>query len=462
MQFNSLSYLLFLPIIFLLYWALPHKYRNILLVFASFFFYGSWSWMFLGLMIFTGFVNWIAGFVMERGRYRKCLLCSTLLFNFSILGIFKYYNFFAESLVDLFNLFHLSANVVFLNVVLPVGISFYTFQVSGYIIDVYKGKQQAVRDIWHFFAFLSFFPQLVAGPIEQAEHLLPQLKRQNHFDYGYAASGMRLILWGLMKKMLLADNCGDVADMIFDDYASCSMLELWMGAIFFSFQIYGDFSGYTDMAIGSARLFGIQLTKNFNAPYLSTSIPDFWRNWHISLMVWFRNYVYIPLGGNKLGTLKKWRNVFTVFLLSGLWHGAGWTYVMWGFYHAALFIPYSWKKLREERTGVWKVVQFVITFLLVCIGWIIFRSQNMVQAFGYIQGLWNTEGMMHYGYSRLPIAIIFLFMVAEVFHKGENPLDLKCGGWLKYKMVRMFLYFILFVTTLLAGGKSAQFIYFQF
>ena len=462
MQFNSIAYVLFLPIVFLLYWWLPFKYRNVLLVLASFVFYGTWSWMFLGLMVLTGAVNWGAACSMERVSRRKPILIAALLFNFLILGVFKYCNFFIENFVELLNIFGLSVNAFFLDIILPVGISFYTFQVSGYITDVYQRKQPAVYDIWHFFAFLSFFPQLVAGPIEQSQHLLPQLKKVHEFDYATATSGMRLILWGLMKKMLLADNCGNVADMIFRDYQSCTSLELWVGAIFFAFQIYGDFSGYTDMAIGSAKLFGIQLTKNFHIPYLSTSIPDFWRNWHISLMMWFRNYVYIPLGGNKQGRLKKWRNIYIVFALSGLWHGASWTYVVWGLYHATLFIPYSLRWLREAQNGLFKGLQIAVTFTLVCIGWIFFRSQNMTQAWGYLQGLADTDNMLHYGYSRMPLLLVAVFFLVEYLCKGNNPLDFKCGGVLKYKAVRFALYFLLFLGTLYWGGEPARFIYFQF
>ena len=462
MQFNSISYALFLPLVFLLYWGLPFQRRNMLLVLASFFFYGSWHWGFLALMIFTGWVNWAAAIGMERTSHRKFMLWSALSVNFLILGTFKYYNFFAESLAELLGMFHLSANMTLLNVILPVGISFYTFQVSGYIVDVYKRKQPVVADIWHFFAFLSFFPQLVAGPIESAGHLLPQLIRKHQFDYAMATSGMRLILWGLMKKMLLADNCGQVADMIFDNYQTCSTADLWMGAICFSFQIYGDFSGYTDMAIGSAKLFGVELMQNFRRPYLSVSIPDFWRNWHISLMMWFRNYIYIPLGGNKKGVLKKWRNVFAVFALSGLWHGAGWTYVVWGLYHAALFIPYSFLPVRESESGLRKVGQIAITFMLVCMGWVIFRSENMVQAVDYLSGMIVGQNGWQYSYSRLPILIIVAFFSLELWSKGNNPLDFKCGGWLKYKVVRFFIYFGLFLLTLGMGGQSAQFIYFQF
>ena len=462
MQFNSLSYALFLPVVFLLYWVSPFRYRNILLVVASFIFYGSWSWGFLALMFFTGLVNWGTALWMGHTSHRKWLLWITLLVNFLILGTFKYFNFFAENLMDFLSLFHLSVDIHLLNIILPVGISFYTFQVSGYVVDVYQRKLNAVSDIWHFFAFLSFFPQLVAGPIEQAGHLLPQLGRQRQFDYTQAASGMRLILWGLMKKMLLADNCGHVADMIFDQYQTCTTTELWMGAIFFSFQIYGDFSGYTDMAIGSAKLFGIELMQNFRRPYLSVSIPDFWRNWHISLMMWFRNYIYIPLGGNKKGVLKKWRNVFAVFALSGLWHGAGWTYVVWGLYHAALFIPYSFLPVRESESGLRKVGQIAITFMLVCMGWVIFRSENMVQAVDYLSGMIVGQNGWQYGYSRLPILIIVAFFSLELWSKGNNPLDFKCGGWLKYKVVRSFIYFGLFLLTLGMGGQSAQFIYFQF
>lgn len=462
MEFNSFAYALFLPVVFLLYWNLRSDRRKVLLVLASCGFYGAWSFVFLGLMLLTGGVNWLAALGMCKVRHPRRLLWAVLGFNFGILGVFKYYNFFAESLMALLEQVGVSASLPMLQVLLPVGISFYTFQVSSYVVDVYQRKQVAVRDGWLFFAFLSFFPQLVAGPIERSEHLLPQLERTARFDYVQAASGLRLILWGLMKKMLLADNCGHVVNQIFHDYATCTPLELWAGALFFAFQIYGDFSGYTDMAIGSARLFGIELTRNFRLPYFSASIPEFWRNWHISLMAWFRSYVYIPLGGNREGRWKKWRNVFAVFLLSGLWHGAGWTYVVWGLYHALLFVPYSFLPAERGRTVVGRAVQTAVTFMLVCVGWVIFRSASMAQAGHYLQGMFGAGDWTGYGYSRFPLLLVGGFVLAEYWGRGDNPLDFRCGGVLRSKAVRMSVYFLLFLITLWWGGAPVQFIYFQF
>lgn len=470
MLFNSFAYLCFLPLVFLLYWMLPWKGRNPLIVAASFVFYGWWDVRFLALMALTCAANYLLAIGMgektlspARQRRRSRLCAAGVLLNFAILGTFKYYDFFAASLSELLNSAGWQFRPAFLHVVLPVGISFYTFQATGYLVDVCRGTLPPERNVVRFFAFISFFPQLVAGPIERAGQLLPQFSRPARFSRPLAVEGMQQILWGLMKKMLLADNCATVADYVFSHSHAASAADLWLGALCFAFQIYGDFSGYSDMAIGSAKLFGIRLTRNFSRPYLAQSIPDFWRRWHISLMSWFRDYLYIPLGGNRHGTLRKLRNTAIVFLASGLWHGANWTFVAWGLYHALLFLPSAlFRRSSNAVSAFGKIARAAGTFLLVLPGWVVFRSSSLAQAGTYLAGMFSPGRFGPTSCSRLPLLWIALFMLAEGLSKGEHPLALRRHGLMRYGAARFALYYALFLVTLLAGGKSMQFIYFQF
>lgn len=462
MLFNSLAYLIFLPTVFLLYWGLPARFRCTIVVAASFLFYGWWDVRFLGLMTLVCACNWLAGIGLESVRHRRRLCTGVVLFNFSILGVFKYHDFFAQSLETALTTMGWDVHFPLLQFVLPVGISFYTFQATGYVVDVYRRHTPAERDALRFFAFISFFPQLVAGPIERSSRLLPQFATPRRFDRPQATDGMRLILWGLMKKMLVADNCAVVADHVFANSATASAGDLWWGAVCFAFQIYGDFSGYSDMAVGSAKLFGIELMRNFERPYLSHDIPEFWRRWHISLMSWFRDYVYIPLGGNRWGKLRKWRNTLTVFLLSGIWHGAGWTFVAWGLYHALLFVPASLFRKTSGQRERRHPGQVAVTFMLVVIGWVIFRSADMAQAVGYVAGMFDLSRGIGLSCSRLPVLYIAALMLAEYGCRGRHPLDFRGHGLLRFRATRFAVYYILFLFTLWAGGKPAAFIYFQF
>lgn len=333
MLFNSLEFLLFLPIAFGVYWLLAKRIRlqNLFVIVASYLFYGWWDWKFLFLIAFTTLCSYVCGRGIERFRTsvrkRKTICAFNIVVNLAILGVFKYYDFFALNFRDLMARMGFEVDVVTLHLLLPVGISFYTFQALGYTIDVYRNKVSAAHDVAVFFAFLSFFPQLVAGPIERASNLYPQFLRRKRFDYDMAVEGCRMILWGFFKKIVIADGVAVVVNMVFDNAANYNAASLWIAAILFAFQIYGDFSGYSDIAIGVARLFGIRLMRNFNLPYLSHNVAEFWRRWHISLNTWFVDYLYIPLGGNRGGMIKTLRNTVIVFLVSGLWHGANWTYV---------------------------------------------------------------------------------------------------------------------------------------
>lgn len=466
MSFISIAYLFFVPIVFCLYWMSVGRWRNAIVVAASCVFYAWWDWRFLGLMLFTCATNYAAALLMERTRRRKMVCAIAILLNFIVLGVFKYYDFFLSNLTALCAGIGWEISLPVLHILLPVGISFYTFQATGYTVDVYRRQTPATRDALQFFAFITFFPQLVAGPIERSHQLLPQFARRKlAFDRPMAVDGMRQILWGLMKKMILADNCAAVADYAFSNHATLSAPDLWIGALCFAFQIYGDFSGYSDIAIGTAKLFGIKLMKNFDRPYLATSIPDFWRRWHISLMTWFRDYVYIPLGGGRCGRLRKLRNTFAVFLLSGLWHGAAWTFVAWGFYHALLFIPFLRKKaanLRAARMGT--AVRTLATFVCVLLGWVLFRATDLTHAASYLCGMFDPQRWGGTTCSRLPLAYMACLMLIEARTKGEHPLALdSCGLKLfRHRAARMAAYYLLFMLTLLAGGQPAQFIYFQF
>ena len=389
--------------------------------------------------------------------------------NLFILGIFKYYNFFAESLAAACKGLDISLHPVTLQLVLPVGISFYTFQALSYTIDVYRGKLRATNDIISFFAFIGFFPQLVAGPIERATNLLPQFQKPRHFDYATAVDGTKQILWGLFKKMVIADNCADIVDKVWLDYSQHSSLTLLITAVLFSFQIYGDFSGYSDIAIGTGKLFGIRLMHNFNLPYFSRSVAEFWKRWHISLNTWFVDYVYIPLGGSRESRWKMLRNTFVVFFLSGLWHGANWTYVTWGVYHAALFIPLVLITKRQKYTDVVaqsnklpslkEVRQVLTTFVLVAFGWIIFRANSISDFISYVQCIFTNIGIQdEIEWKKVLFFIVILVVVEWVNRRREHAFA--------FHLRNQFLRWGIYVTTaflcLTQAGKQIQFIYFQF
>lgn len=400
MLFNSFDFLLFLPIVFMLYWFVFKRlqWQNLFLVVASYVFYGWWDWRFLILIALTSLFSYISGLLIARydgqRKRQKMVSAANIILNLSILGIFKYYNFFGENLSALLHSFGVELDWVTLDILLPVGISFYTFQALSYSIDVYQKKLPVCRDAVAFFAYISFFPQLVAGPIERATNLLPQFYRSHSFDYGQAVDGCRQIIWGFFKKMVVADNCAAAVNLIWEDYSGESGFVLLMGGVFFTFQIYGDFSGYSDIAIGTARLFGINLMRNFNFPYFSRDIAEFWRSWHISLTTWFRDYIYIPLGGSRCTRWKVMRNTMIIFLVSGFWHGADWTFIVWGTYHALLFFPLMLLGMNRKYTGivaegrllpsVKEAGQMVLTFFFAVIGWIIFRAEDIRQAWDYL------------------------------------------------------------------------------
>lgn len=481
MVFNSIEFAIFLPIVFLLYWFVFNKnlrLQNAFIVVVSYVFYGWWDWRFLFLIALTSFCSWGSGLLIqkyrEKGKLSKAVSTANIVFNLAILGVFKYYDFFVTAFANAF----LGGNTegLLLKIVLPVGISFYTFQALSYSIDVYKGKLVPTKDIIEFFAFVSFFPQLVAGPIERATHLLPQFQKPRTFDYSQASDGIRQILWGLFKKIVVADRCAVIVDRIFSSYQTQTGSNLMLGAMLFAFQIYGDFSGYSDIAIGTSKLFGISLKRNFNVPYFSRDIAEFWRRWHISLTTWFRDYLYIPLGGSRCSKAKIVRNTFIIFLVSGLWHGANWTFIAWGAYHALLFLPLILmgknRKYRdtvaEERIlpSLKEVVQMLLTFFLVVIGWIVFRSDSIGQACDYIARMWqwNTLQASYRFFLQANIrsrsaAVIIMLLVEWFNRKNEHGLSfLRNTPW----YVRYLIYCSISASIVFMCGSNQAFIYFQF
>ena len=403
-------------------------------------------------------------------RRKKLITTANIVLNLLILAIFKYYDFFVTEFAQLF---HISTDGLLLKVILPVGISFYTFQALSYSIDVYRGKIEPTKDIIAFFAFISFFPQLVAGPIERATNLLPQFLKKREFNYDTAVDGMRQILWGLFKKIVVADNCAVYVDQVFSTYTEQTGSTLLLAAIFFTFQIYGDFSGYSDIAIGTAKLFGIKLMRNFNVPYFSRDIAEFWRRWHISLTTWFRDYVYIPLGGSRVSKTKVIRNTFVIFLLSGFWHGANWTFIAWGAYHAVLFLPLILTGKNRKYTNqvaegrllptLKETGQMLLTFFLAVIGWIIFRAESIGMAWEYVCGMCDVNFFTIFIKKKIALSnVIFItiMLVVEWLQRGkEHGLDL---SKIKQVWVRTLIYYSIVFVLVIASGKSSTFIYFQF
>ena len=483
MLFNSLDFAIFLPLVFLLYWFVINKnltFQNLLLVVSSYVFYGWWDYRFLSLIFFSTIVDYFVGRKLkneENKLKRKLLLYCSLIVNLGLLGVFKYYNFFIENFISAFSFFGQEIQGNSLNIILPVGISFYTFQTLSYTIDVYKGKLEPTRDFISFSAFVSFFPQLVAGPIERATNLLPQFYKKRTFNYNNAVDGMRQILWGLFKKIVIADNCAEYANLIFNNSTDYSGSTLVLGALFFTFQIYCDFSGYSDIAIGTSKLFGFNLKQNFAFPYFSRDISEFWRRWHISLSTWFRDYLYIPLGGSRGSMGIKTRNIFIVFIISGFWHGANWTFIFWGALNAIYFLPLLLTQNNRNHMDIVakgkflpsfkEILMIAITFSLTVFAWIFFRSEDLNHAFIYIKDIFTGDFFLATQFHKdpkLPILLAlvsFLFLIEWIGREGEfgianisNNLN-RFQRWLFYG-------FIIFLIGSYMKIQETPFIYFQF
>ncbi len=478
MLFNSIDFAIFLPIVFALYWFVANKslkLQNFLILVASYVFYGWWDWRFLSLILFSTIVDYTIGLNLGKQTdplKRKLLLWTSICVNLGFLGYFKYSNFFIDNFVSAFSFFGQDISINSLKIILPVGISFYTFQTLSYTIDIYKGKLEPSKDFIACAAFVSFFPQLVAGPIERASNLLPQFYKSRTFDYAQATDGMRQILWGLFKKVVIADNCAEFANDIFDNSEDQTGSTLVLGALFFTFQIYGDFSGYSDIAIGTARLFGFNLMRNFAFPYFSRDIAEFWRRWHISLSTWFRDYLYIPLGGSRGGNSMRIRNTFIIFIVSGFWHGSNWTFIVWGFLNALYFLPLLLSNKNRNNMGMIAEGRYLpslrdfanmgMTFSLTVLAWIFFRAENLTHALSYIKGIFSTslftipEVLPWYLF-----ALIGAFILIEwLGREGQYAIEKLGLDW--KRPIRWGFYYVLFIFILRYGHKQAEFIYFQF
>lgn len=478
MLFNSLEYLIFLPIVFILYWYFSFgrfRVQNMILILSSYLFYGWWDFRFLFLLIFSTLLDYYTGLKIHDSNNstgRKIWLIISIAINLGFLGFFKYYNFFIESITEGLSLIGFQPNIWTLRVILPVGISFYTFHGLSYVLDIYYRRISPTRNFVDYGLFVCYFPLLVAGPIERATHLLPQVQKPRQFDYLLATDGLRQILWGLFKKVVIADNCAELANMYFNNYTDYGGVELFMGAVFFTFQIYGDFSGYSDIALGTSKLFGITLLKNFSYPYFSRDIAEFWRRWHISLSSWFKDYLYIPLGGSKGSTWKKVRNTFIIFLVSGFWHGANWTFIAWGLLNAIYFLPLlllgnnrsNMEIVAKDRMlpSIREFLLMGITFIMTVFAWIFFRSETVTQAFYYIGGMFRNDIISFPSRSSYSILILLIIFIMIEWINRKHDHGLAIIGKIQSRVLSFFIYFVLIQLMIWFSGKEQQFIYFQF
>ena len=481
MLFNSIAFLAFLPIVFMLYWFVSSKrgWQNGLIVVASYIFYGWWDWRFLVLIAFTTLCSYTSGLLLSRNeghrRRQQLISAANIIINISILCVFKYYNFFVENLDALFGAMGFHLDWVTRDIILPVGISFYTFQALSYSIDVYARRIEPTRDIIAFFSYISFFPQLVAGPIERATNLLPQMQRERTFDYALAVDGMRQMLWGFFKKLIIADGCAEVVNGVWDNLGTSTGLVLFIASLLFTFQIYTDFSGYSDIAIGCAKLFGFRLTTNFKVPYFSRNVREFWRRWHITLNEWFTQYVYFPLGGSRRGRARTIINTVIVFALSGLWHGADWTFVMWGLYLALLFIPlivFNTRRYKDTVAhgrllpSVREFLSMLVTFLLINFGWVLFRAPDFQTFCAFASRLFSPSLFSPSGLTmRMATMLLWcggLLLVEWMQRERQHVLQIDGYRVFASQAARYILYALLACLIFYFAGQVQTFIYFQF
>jgi len=477
MLFNSIHFAVFLPIVFIFYWTAGNrslKFQNLVLLVSSYYFYAQWDWRFLFLLIFSTLLDFFTGIEIHKAKTqgkRKFWLLLSIAINLGFLAVFKYYNFFISSFEDGLSNLGLESNFYTLSIILPVGISFYTFHGLSYIIDIYYNRINPERNFTHYSIFVSFFPLLVAGPIERGPHLLPQIRSRRKFDYLQAVDGLKQILWGLFKKIVIADNCAEIVNRIFDNYQDYSGSTLVVGALLFAFQIYCDFSGYSDIALGTGRLFGFELLRNFSFPYFSRDIAEFWRRWHISLSSWFKDYIYIPLGGSKGGVWMKIRNTFIIFILSALWHGANWTFIFWGLLNALYILPSILSNTNRSNLDIVaagkslpslkELFSIFITFSLTTVAWIFFRAENIYQAIEYISrmifnSLFTMPSILP---SILIINILFFIVIEWLGREGKYAIE---NLPLNNLFIRWSFYILLVFLIFILAGNEQQFIYFQF
>lgn len=469
MLFNSIAFLLFFPIVCVIYFSIPPQMiraRNLLLLIASYYFYMNWQPAYALLLLTSTFVTYIAALgigCFENRRKKKICLVSSLVLNLAILFLFKYYNFLSSNISMGLEACGLKIDIPEFGLILPVGISFYTFQALGYSIDVYRGTTKVERDFATYALFVSFFPQLVAGPIERSNNLLPQFKQQHRFDYEAVLSGVKLMVWGYFMKLALADRCGIYVDAIFNNVDKHNGGSYLVASLLFPFQIYGDFAGYSLIAIGVARVMGFRLMENFRRPYFATSVGEFWHRWHISLSTWFKDYVYIPLGGNRVGRLRNYFNLLVTFVISGIWHGANWTFFLWGTLHGILLcIEKALGIGKQKFTGINKFFHWAVTFVLVCLAWILFRANNLSDAMMVIKGIFTNPGVPKPEYANfiaigMAMTILLIKEFADEYKWPVRVADSKSWIVRHVYLVMMIAYIILFGVL---GGD--QFIYFQF
>ncbi len=483
MLFNSIDFVIFLPLVFIIYWVVGSynlRLQNVFIILSSYIFYGWWDWRFLSLIFLSTIVDYSVGIGMRNNsdrRKKKFLLAISIVVNLSLLGFFKYYNFFLENFIDAFSFLGYGLGGSTLEIILPVGISFYTFQTLSYSIDIYRGKLEPTNDIIAFAAFVSFFPQLVAGPIERAKNLLPQITTKRYFVIKEGMDGIRLGLWGFFKKIVIADSLAPSVNHIFANYQELGSGILILGAVFFSFQIYCDFSGYSDIARGIAKLLGIDLMVNFNFPYFSRGIAEFWRKWHISLSTWFRDYLYIPLGGSRGTTFQSIRNVFVIFVVSGFWHGANWTFLIWGTIHAFLFVPSFISNtnrvyLDDLRVANYflpalkEIVLIIKTYLLVTIAWVFFRAPTVYEAMDFLNCIidWSSQkGTFLNPYDNQPLFKEYFYLIA--FIAIEYLLVTNTISLFSKKLVPSLIVDATFILLIIINSpinNDFSFIYFQF
>lgn len=473
MVFNSFEFVVFFILIFSSFWILNAKLKlqNLLLLGSSYFFYGWWDVRFLSLIVISSIIDYVASIQIGKSNRKKIWLYVSLIMNLGCLFTFKYFNFFIDSFVNLSSNLGFNSNLHSLNIILPVGISFYTFQTLSYTIDVYRGKLKPSKNWVNFFAFVSFFPQLVAGPIERASHLLPQFDKKKRFNSQLAIEGLKQIVWGLFKKVVVADTCATFVDFVFNNYNDLSGISLIIGIIAFAFQIYGDFSGYSDIAIGLGKLLGFDLMTNFKVPYFSRDVAEFWRRWHISLSTWFRDYIYYPLGGSREGKRKSIRNVMIIFLVSGFWHGANWTYIIWGGLNGLFFIPLLLRNKNRNNievvaygktfASVKELLNIGFTFFLICVSWIFFRADSLHQAIDFISTIFNNITNFTFPQNAL-LSLTFIAILIFIEWTGRYN-DIPITGWKYPKLVKHGLYSLIILTILyFFDFNTKAFIYFQF
>lgn len=473
MNILSLSFGVIFFIVFSLYWLLAKnlKLQNLFLLAVSYLLYASWDVKAMWLLLFLTFSSYLSAYFMEdvKSKYRRIILIVDVVLNVGVLFAFKYYDFFASELCDLLLI---DKDGILLNLILPVGISFYIFTNTGYVIDIYMRKRTAEKKLINYFLFISFFPLILSGPIERSNSLLPQFASPRVFSYSFVVEGAQQLLWGFFKKMIIADNCASVVNYVFSNYQHLPASALVVGALLYSFQIYFDFSGYSDIAIGMSKMLGFKVMRNFNYPYISINISDFWRRWHMSLQRWFTDYIYFPLGGSRCSLQRVVFNTFVVFIICGIWHGANWTFIVWGLYNAFLFIPYilffkgKTKKTIDnatKRLSVSDVVQILITFSLVTIGWVMFNSPSLSDGLNYILYCFNSsiiEKPMGLGLSNisLPLLAMIVILVLEWFQKDkEFALLFKSSKWVKLLTIYVIIAMLIF-----NRAGSSDFIYLQF